>query len=213
MIAFLEGRLDEVFNNVCLVLTQGGVGYAVSVPAHTRANLPKRGEQLRLYTSLVVREDAMELFGFATFEERQAFELLVTISKVGAKTALAVLSIFRPQDLQRIVADDDPMVLTQVPGIGKKTAQHVFLELKDKWKGLPDVAQRFGRAELAWLCRKRELSCGARNSCEERGSGCLRGPETFPERAFEMRNQEERFCAEESSIGVRGLPLAENISV
>ena len=135
MIAFLEGRLDEVFNNVCLVLTQGGVGYAVSVPAHTRANLPKRGEQLRLYTSLVVREDAMELFGFATFEERQAFELLVTISKVGAKTALAVLSIFRPQDLQRIVADDDPMVLTQVPGIGKKTAQHVFLELKDKWKG------------------------------------------------------------------------------
>ena len=136
MIAFLEGRLDEVLTNVSPLLTQGGVGYAVSVPAHTRANLPKRGEQLRLYTSLVVREDAMELFGFATFEERQAFELLVTISKVGAKTALAVLSIFRPQDLQRIVADDDPMVLTQVPGIGKKTAQHVFLELKDKWKGL-----------------------------------------------------------------------------
>ncbi|MBO4334908.1 MAG: Holliday junction branch migration protein RuvA [Desulfovibrio sp.] len=136
MIAFLEGRLDEVYDNVCLVITQAGVGYAVAVPAHTRATLPKRGDMLRLYTSLVVREDALELFGFTTFEERQTFELLVTISKIGAKTALAVLSIFRPQDLERIVADDDPLVLTQVPGIGKKTAQHVFLELKDKLKVL-----------------------------------------------------------------------------
>ncbi|MCR5812976.1 MAG: Holliday junction branch migration protein RuvA [Desulfovibrio sp.] len=150
MIALLEGRLSEVYDNICLVMTKGGVGYAVAVPAHTRASLPGRGEELRLYTSLVVREDALELFGFATFEERQTFELLVTISKIGAKTALAVLSIFRPKDLERIVADDDPLVLTQVPGIGKKTAQHVFLELKDKLKNLGtplDTAESPGKGQ------------------------------------------------------------------
>ncbi|MCR5563225.1 MAG: Holliday junction branch migration protein RuvA [Desulfovibrio sp.] len=134
MIAYLEGRLTEVWGNTCLLVTPGGVGYAVSVPSHTLATLPPRGEQLALYTSLSVREDALELFGFATFDERQTFDVLVSISKVGARTALSILSIFRPDDLRRIVLEDDATVLTQVSGIGNKTAQHVFLELKYKLK-------------------------------------------------------------------------------
>lgn len=107
---------------------------------HTLAALPDRGEQLALYTSLAVREDALELFGFASFEERQTFEVLVSISKVGARTALAILSIFRPDDLRRLVLEDDVLALTRVSGIGKKTAQHVFLELKYKLK-VEDVPQ------------------------------------------------------------------------
>lgn len=134
MIAYVEGRLAQVWGNTALVVTQGGVGYAVGLPAHTLASLPGRGEVVAFYTSLAVREDALELFGFASFEERQTFEVLVSISKVGARTALGILSIFRPDDLRRLVLEDDVLALTRVSGIGKKTAEHIFLELKYKLK-------------------------------------------------------------------------------
>ena len=134
MIAYVEGRLAQVWGNTALVVTQGGVGYAVGLPAHTLASLPGRGEAVAFYTSLAVREDALELFGFASFEERQTFEVLVSISKVGARTALGILSIFRPDDLRRLVLEDDVLALTRVSGIGKKTAGHIFLELKYKLK-------------------------------------------------------------------------------
>ena len=96
MIAYLEGLLAETWGTSCIVVTRGGVGYELDLPAHTMASLPGRGESVALYTSLVVREDAQQLFGFATFEERQVFEVLLTISKVGARTALAILSLYRP---------------------------------------------------------------------------------------------------------------------
>ena len=134
MIAYVEGRLAQVWGNTALVVTQGGVGHAVGLPAHTLASLPGRGEAVAFYTSLAVREDALELFGFASFEERQTFEVLVSISKVGARTALGILSIFRPDDLRRLVLEDDVLALTRVSGIGKKTAEHIFLELKYKLK-------------------------------------------------------------------------------
>ena len=134
MIAYVEGRLAQVWGNTALVVTQGGVGYAVGLPAHTLASLPGRGEAVAFYTSLAVREDALELFGFASFEERQTFEVLVSISKGGARTALGILSIFRPDDLRRLVLEDDVLALTRVSGIGKKTAEHIFLELKYKLK-------------------------------------------------------------------------------
>ncbi len=134
MIAYVEGRLAQVWGNTCLVVTEGGVGYAVALPAHTLAALPGRGEAVAFYTSLAVREDALELFGFASFEERQTFAVLVSISKVGARTALGILSIFRPEDLRRLVLEDDVLALTRVSGIGKKTAEHIFLELKYKLK-------------------------------------------------------------------------------
>lgn len=140
MIAYLEGLLAETWGTSCIVVTRGGVGYELDLPAHTMASLPGRGESVALYTSLVVREDAQQLFGFATFEERQVFEVLLTISKVGARTALAILSLYRPDDLRRIVLEEDVDALTRVSGIGKKTAQHVFLELKYKLK-VEDVPQ------------------------------------------------------------------------
>ena len=132
MIAYLEGRLTETWDNSCLLVTAGGVGYAVALPAHTLAALPPKGEPVSLFTSLAVREDALELYGFSSFEERQTFDVLVSISKVGARTALGILSVFRPDDLRRIVLEEDVLALTRVSGIGKKTAQHVFLELKYK---------------------------------------------------------------------------------
>ena len=134
MLAYLEGRLLEITENGCVLLTGGGVGYEVFLPSHVMSRLPEKGGQLCLYVSLVVREDAQELFGFASWDERQTFLTLIGINRVGARTALAMLSMYRPDDLRRIVAEDDVMSLTRVPGIGKKTGQQLFLELKYKLK-------------------------------------------------------------------------------
>ncbi|MDE7065424.1 MAG: Holliday junction branch migration protein RuvA [Desulfovibrionaceae bacterium] len=134
MIAYVEGRLAEVWGNACVVMTEGGVGYEIALPNHTLSRLPERGGHVAFHTSLTVREDAQELYGFDTWEERRTFQVLVTISKVGAKTALAILSLYRPDDLRRLVLEDDVQSLTRVSGIGKKTAQHIFLELKYKLK-------------------------------------------------------------------------------
>lgn len=134
MIAYLEGRLAETWEDACLLVTESGVGYEVGLPAHTCAALPERGRPVALYISHVIREDAQELYGFATFEERQTFRALLSISKVGARTALSILSLYRPGDLRRVAAEEDVTALTRVPGIGKKTAQHILLELKYKLK-------------------------------------------------------------------------------
>ena len=134
MIAYVEGRLAEVTENSVLVITEGGVGYEIFAPGHTLSRLPAKNALLALYTVHVVREDAQELFGFETWDERATFLILTGISKVGARTALAMLSVFRPDDLRRLVFEEDAGSLTRVPGIGKKTAQHIFLELKYKLK-------------------------------------------------------------------------------
>lgn len=134
MIAYLEGRLAATWADACLLVTENGVGYEVGLPSHTCAALHDIGQRVSLYVCHVVREDAQELYGFATFEERQTFRVLLSIAKVGARTALAILSRYRPADLRAVVAEEDVAALTQVPGIGKKTAQHLFLELKYKLK-------------------------------------------------------------------------------
>ena len=143
MIAYLKGFLGEMLEHGCLLVTESGVGYEVYLPGHTLSSLPARGEALELYICTVVREDAIELFGFASWDERQTFLVLTSISKVGAKTATAILGLLRPDDLRRIVAEDDWLMLTQVSGIGKKTAQHIFLELKYKLAssvaGIPSI--------------------------------------------------------------------------
>ena len=122
MIAYIEGRLAEVCANACVVVTEGGVGYEVYLPQQTRLQLPERGGHVRFYICHIVREDAQELFGFETWDERQTFIVLTS------------LSAFRPDDLRRLVLEDDVLALTQVSGIGKKSAQHIFLELKYKLK-------------------------------------------------------------------------------
>jgi Holliday junction DNA helicase RuvA len=110
----------------------GGVAYELDVPMSTFYSLPATGEAVSLYTHLVVREDAHTLYGFATLEERAAFRQLIRISGVGARTALAVLSGLSVNDLAHAVTVQDAAPLTRVPGIGKKTAERLLLELKGK---------------------------------------------------------------------------------
>ena len=139
MLAYLEGRVLERTENSCVLVTSGGVGYEVFLPEHALSALPAQGGTACFYTSFIVREDAQELFGFPTWDERRTFALLTGINRVGARTTLAILSRYRPDDLRRIVAEDDAAALTQVSGIGKKTAQQIFLELKYKLKGEASV--------------------------------------------------------------------------
>ncbi len=135
MIGYLEGRLMARHDRYALVLTAGGVGYELELPDPVAASLPAPGGEAALYVHTVVREDALELFGFATLADRETFRILIGITKLGPKTALAILSRYTAEDLRRIVATDDMDALVKVPGIGKKSAQRIFIELKYKLTG------------------------------------------------------------------------------
>jgi Holliday junction DNA helicase RuvA len=131
MIGRLHGKLLSKHPPQVLV-DVGGIAYDVDVPMSTFFNLPASGETVTLHTHLVVREDAQVLYGFATLEERAAFRELIRISGVGARTALAVLSGMSVADLARAVAAQEAGRLVKVPGIGKKTAERLLLELKGR---------------------------------------------------------------------------------
>ena len=115
-----------------IVIDVNGVGYEVFVSMQTFYGLPATGEKVRIYTQMVVREDAHLLFGFGNTIERETFRLLIKVSGIGAKTALGILSVLSSDDLARAIADEDIKVLSSVPGIGKKTAERLALELRGK---------------------------------------------------------------------------------
>jgi Holliday junction DNA helicase RuvA len=131
LIGRLTGRLASKHPPQLLVEV-AGVGYEVEVPMSTFYGLPAAGEAVTLFTHLVVREDAHVLYGFGTLEERATFRQLIKISGIGARTALAVLSGLSVSDLAQAVALQDAQTLTKIPGIGKKTAERLLLELKGK---------------------------------------------------------------------------------
>ena len=131
MIGRLEGRLLEK-NPPSLLVDVNGVGYEVDVPMSTFYQLPAISEKVVLLTHLAVREDAQQLFGFATLAERSAFRELIRISGVGARTALSVLSGLSVTELAQAITLQESGRLTRIPGIGKKTAERLLLELKGK---------------------------------------------------------------------------------
>ena len=131
MIGRLKGILVEK-NPPQAVIDVNGVGYEVDVSMQTFYRLPATGEAVQLYTQLVVREDAHLLFGFATADERATFRQLVKVSGIGAKTALGILSVMSADELAQAVAEEDVKRLSSAPGIGKKTAERMVLELRGK---------------------------------------------------------------------------------
>jgi holliday junction DNA helicase RuvA len=131
MIASLRGRLLERAGANC-VIEVGGVGYFVQISTTTARALPEEGSEVFLHTHLVVREDAHQLFGFHELDERRLFELLISVSGVGPKVALAVLSGMKPGALARAIRDENLAALVAVPGIGRKTAERLVVELRDK---------------------------------------------------------------------------------
>ncbi len=139
MIATLRGEISQI-EDTALILEVGGVGLRVFVPAPLRTRL-KIGEAILLYTHLVVRQDALILYGFESQADRELFNILLGVDGVGPKVALSVLSSMTLDSIQRAVFADEGDVLSRVPGVGKKTAQKMALHLKDKLKPTDALAR------------------------------------------------------------------------
>jgi len=147
MIGRLRGVVAEKSPEGVL-LDVAGVGYEMAVPPRALVELPGIGDEAVLHTHLHVREDAMALFGFSTEDQRDLFRLLLGISGVGPKVALAILGTMTPDDLRRAVLTDDAAALTAVPGIGKRSAQKLLLELRPKLE-VPDTELAPSNSPLA----------------------------------------------------------------
>jgi Holliday junction DNA helicase RuvA len=135
MIAMLAGRVDHT-DDASLVLDVNGVGYLVFASSRTLAKAPSRGEPLRLFIETHVREDHIHLYGFADEAERAWFRLLTTVQGVGARIALAILSVLAPDALATAIAAQDKAAVTRADGVGPKLAQRIVTELKDKVGGI-----------------------------------------------------------------------------
>ncbi|MDR2051754.1 MAG: Holliday junction branch migration protein RuvA [Deltaproteobacteria bacterium] len=134
MIGFVRGTLLEKTEHSCLVLCSGGVGYELSLTDSSLARLPGKGREVNFYVYTQVSENSLGLYGFETWDERETFQLLLGINRVGPRTAQAILGVFSPEGLRRLVLEDDVLGLSRVSGIGRKGAQQIFLELKYKLK-------------------------------------------------------------------------------
>lgn len=131
MISFLDGAVAEKSADR-IVVSVSGVGYDLQVPTSVVSALPAIGKQARVYTRMVVRDDAITLFGFSTVDQREVFDMLTAVSGVGPKVALSFLSSLTPDALRRAVLANDAAALTIVPGVGRKVAQRVVLDLRDR---------------------------------------------------------------------------------
>lgn len=142
MIHYIRGKLTEILPGLA-VIENNGIGYEVFVPENSSVYLAKPGDEIRLYTAMIVREDDISLYGFSEKDSLSMFGKLMTVSGVGAKAALSVLSAMPFSELNRAIAFEDVAKLTTAKGIGKKTAQRIVLDLKDKI-GSFDSAADFG---------------------------------------------------------------------
>ncbi|EQF23542.1 holliday junction DNA helicase RuvA [Clostridioides difficile CD160] len=130
MYSYIKGTIEEIYiDNI--VIENNGIGYKINVSSNTIMNL-KVGEATKIYTKLIVREDDMSLCGFVSREELKMFELLTSVSKIGPKVALSILSFASPAQLGAYILSEDIGKLSKAPGVGKKTAERIVLELKDK---------------------------------------------------------------------------------
>lgn len=170
MFYYIEGVVSLIDGPVAVV-DCGGVGYAVNTTVNSLSRV-RIGEKARFYTCTIIREDCFDIYGFATAEEKRCFELLIGVSGVGAKAAQAILSANTPESLSLAIMSGNEKALTAAPGIGKKIAQRVIMELKDKFSGgapsgtalsaLPALMlPRRHPAETSSPMRRRRSACSA----------------------------------------------------
>lgn len=131
MYAYIKGELAEINSNH-IVIETGGIGYQIFIPGQIFADLPRVGEEMKVYTYLYLREDAMILYGFLTKDDLELFKMLISVSGIGPKGGLAILSTLDADDLRFAILSGDAKTIAKAPGVGGKTAQRVILELKDK---------------------------------------------------------------------------------
>ena len=146
MIEYLRGKITSIRENR-VVIDVNGVGYAVSVSESTASLLPGTGEEAKIYTFMSVKEDGVSLYGFPSYDDLGIFKLLITVSGIGPKGALGILSVLTPDDLRFAILSGDSKSIARAPGIGKKSAERVILELKDKISDRDTIESAFSRAE------------------------------------------------------------------
>lgn len=132
MYSYIKGELSEIVAENHIVVENGGIGYNIYIPGQVLSLLPGVGEEVKIYTYLCVREDAFILYGFLTRDDLNVFKLLIGVSGIGPKGALAILSVMSTDDLRFAVLSDDAKTIAKAPGVGNKTAQRLIIELKDK---------------------------------------------------------------------------------
>lgn len=137
MYSYIKGVLAEISENE-IVIEAAGAGYSINVPASVLGELPPQGTELKIYTHFSVKEDEQTLYGFLYKEDREMFRRLITVSGIGPKGALAILSVLSPSDLRMAIATGDSKSISMAQGIGKKTAERVILELRDKVTKMSD---------------------------------------------------------------------------
>ena len=152
MYAYIKGILAEITEDAIIVENQG-IGYEIAVPGQVCDYLPSVGEEVKIYTYHYVREDAILLYGFLTKEDVRIFKMLIGVSGIGPKGALAILSVLSTDDLRFAILGDDAKAIAKAPGVGAKTAQRVIIELKDKLS-LEDAFEQ----KLANQAQKAELN-------------------------------------------------------
>ena len=135
MISYIEGIIEFKAQKFVVVKTQSGIGYKIFAPEETLHKIPEKSQNVKLWTHLYVRENALELYGFLHFAELELFETLIAISGIGPKSGLGVLNIAPVDTLKKAIATGDTSYLTRVSGIGRKTAEKIVLELKEKMAG------------------------------------------------------------------------------
>lgn len=133
MYEYIEGQFKGIFKDY-VVIDHQGIGYKIFTSGNTMARMPAMGERTKVYLRQIVREDFLGLYGFCDREELELFEKLLTVTGVGAKSALSLLSIATPENLKKAMVFEDEALLVRAQGIGKKSAQRIILELKDKFK-------------------------------------------------------------------------------
>jgi len=136
MISFIKGHVEEI-SEQGIILENNGIGYRIGVTPQTIARLPRlhSGEEIKIYTYMHVKEDGIALYGFLSGEEISMFNLLILVSGIGPKVALGILGAMEPQQIMLAIMAEDFAALSKAPGVGKKTAQRIVLELKDRIKG------------------------------------------------------------------------------
>lgn len=133
MIHYIKGELAHISENE-IVIENNGIGYVIEVPLSVLPALPSKNEEVKIYTELYVREDMLKLFGFLTEEDLQIFRMLITVSGIGPKGALAILSLMTPEQLRFAILANDVDQISAAKGIGKKTASKLVIELQDRLK-------------------------------------------------------------------------------
>ena len=176
MIAFIKGTVDSLSEGK-MILESHGIGYELNIPASMFDAGVREGEELKIYTHMSVREDGISLFGFLSREDLEIYRMLIGVSGIGPKAALAVLSTLTADNLRFAVLSEDVQAIAKTPGIGKKTAQKLILELKDKFDLQEAFEQKLAGNQAAAAVRQ-----GGRRT------GCLPGCGTGADCAWLLRN-------------------------